>query len=60
MAWTTNLAPMERPDEMNPPPSIWVPVRGRTQILLPFNPANTRANQRADPGPTDKTRRVVP
>lgn len=35
---------MERPLQMNPPPSIWVPVRGRTQILLPFNPANSRAN----------------
>ena len=35
---------MARPPEMNPPPSIWVPVRDRTQILLPFNPQNTRAN----------------
>lgn len=36
--------PMEYPREMDPPPSIWVPVRARTQILLPFNPSNIRAN----------------
>lgn len=35
---------MERPAEMNHPPAIWVPVRARTQIILPFNPANRRAN----------------
>jgi hypothetical protein len=25
-------------------PCIWVPVRGRTQILLPFDPSNRAAN----------------
>lgn len=35
---------MDRPAEMHPPPSIWVPVRARTQILLPYNPANKGAN----------------
>lgn len=29
---------------MQHPPAIWVPVRGRTQVILPYNPANTRAN----------------
>lgn len=35
---------MARPKEMNPPPSIWVPNRARTQILLPYDPTNRGAN----------------
>jgi hypothetical protein len=35
---------MDRPAEMDPPPSIWVPTSGRCQVLLPYNPQNTRAN----------------
>lgn len=37
---------MERPPEMNPPPSIWVPVRARTHMLLPYNPNDHAANPR--------------
>jgi hypothetical protein len=37
---------VERPEEMNPPPSIWVPVRARTQILLPYDPNDRSANPR--------------
>lgn len=35
---------MDRPPEMQHPPAIWVPARGRAQVILPYNPANTRAN----------------
>lgn len=37
---------MDRPPEMQYPPAIWVPVRGRTQVILPYNPADRSANPR--------------
>lgn len=35
---------MDRPGEMRHPPAIWVPARGRAQVILPFDSTNRRAN----------------
>lgn len=37
---------MNRPVEMDPPPSIWVPVSDKTQVLLPYVQGDHRANPR--------------
>lgn len=37
---------MDRPEELRRAPAIWVPVRGRTEVKLPYNPENRAANPR--------------
>lgn len=37
---------MQRPDGMRHPPAIWVPVQGRAQVILPYDPTDRAANPR--------------